>query len=110
MPARLASYLLYLDEQQRGAGHLELDISKALLANVLGTIPETLSRIFAKLSAQSMIAVEGRTIRDAFGLSLSFAVDDFRRHCLLNGLDDIGLTLQYEEKIAAYEKARGIGV
>ena len=38
---------------------------------------------------------------------LDFAVDPFRRYCLLNGLDDIGLTLQQEDKIAAYEAARG---
>ena len=38
------------------------------------------------------------------GLIFSFDVDDFRRHCLLNGLDDIGLTLQYEEKISEFER------
>ena len=32
-----------------------------------------------------------------------FEIDEFRRHCLLNGLDNIGLTLQHEDKIAAYE-------
>ena len=36
-----------------------------------------------------------------------FDVDSFRRYCLLNGLDDIGLTLQQEDKIAAFEAARG---
>jgi 3-isopropylmalate/(R)-2-methylmalate dehydratase small subunit len=44
-------------------------------------------------------------ITDDQGLSLSFNVDDFRRHCLLNGLDDIALTLEHEAKIAAYEAA-----
>lgn len=33
----------------------------------------------------------------------SFKIDDFRRHCMLNGLDSIGLTLQHEDAIAAYE-------
>ena len=33
-----------------------------------------------------------------------FELDEFRRHCLLNGLDNIGLTLQHEDAIAAYEK------
>lgn len=33
-----------------------------------------------------------------------FELDEFRRHCLLNGLDNIGLTLQHEDKIAEYEK------
>jgi 3-isopropylmalate/(R)-2-methylmalate dehydratase small subunit len=45
------------------------------------------------------------TIRDDSGLKLSFEVDGFRRHCLLNGLDDIGLTLEHEDKITTYEKA-----
>ena len=39
---------------------------------------------------------------------LEFEVEAFRRYCLLNGLDDIGLTLQQEDEIAAYEAARGI--
>jgi 3-isopropylmalate/(R)-2-methylmalate dehydratase small subunit len=54
------------------------------------------------------VDLEKREIRDEYGLSLSFEVDDFRRHCLLNGLDDIGLTLEHESKIAAYEQAHGI--
>jgi 3-isopropylmalate/(R)-2-methylmalate dehydratase small subunit len=54
------------------------------------------------------VDLEKREIRDEFGLKLPFEVDDFRRHCLLNGLDDIGLTLEHESEIAAYEKARGI--
>jgi len=36
-------------------------------------------------------------------LSASFEIDEFTRHCLLEGLDDIGLTLQHESEIAAYE-------
>ena len=45
---------------------------------------------------------------DAFGFSLSFEVEAFRRQCLLEGLDDIGLTLQQEPRIAAYEQSHGI--
>ena len=48
------------------------------------------------------------TIADEAGLTLPFEVDDFRRHCLLNGLDDIAMTLAHEEKITTYEKARGM--
>ncbi len=55
------------------------------------------------------VDLETKTISDEHGLKLSFEVDDFRRHCLLNGLDDIGLTLQQGDKIDAYETARGIG-
>jgi len=43
-------------------------------------------------------------VRDDGGFFAHFAIDDFVRHCLLNGLDDIGLTLQHETEIAAYEK------
>ena len=39
-------------------------------------------------------------------IAVEFDVDPFRRYCLLNGLDDIGLTLQQEDKIAAFESAR----
>lgn len=56
------------------------------------------------------VDLESRTIRDEHGLELKFDVDDFRRHCLLNGLDDIGLTLQHAEKIAAYETAHAVGL
>jgi len=55
------------------------------------------------------VDLENRTITDEHGLSLEFQVDDFRRHCLLNGLDDIALTLQNEDKITAYEAAHGVG-
>ena len=41
-------------------------------------------------------------------ISVTFDIDPARRHALLNGLDDIGLTLQFEDKIGAYESARGL--
>jgi 3-isopropylmalate/(R)-2-methylmalate dehydratase small subunit len=47
-------------------------------------------------------------LSDDFGLSLPFEVEPFRRHCLLNGLDDIALTLEHEQEIAAFERARGM--
>jgi 3-isopropylmalate/(R)-2-methylmalate dehydratase small subunit len=50
------------------------------------------------------------TLSDAHGFSAKFEVEPFRRHCLLNGLDDIGLTLEHEAKITAYEKAHAVGV
>jgi 3-isopropylmalate/(R)-2-methylmalate dehydratase small subunit len=51
------------------------------------------------------VDLEKCAITDACGLSLSFDIDPFRRHCLLEGLDDIGLTLEHEPAIAAYEQA-----
>jgi CRP-like cAMP-binding protein len=62
IPARLATYLLVLVEEQGREDHVTLSISKGQLASLLGTIPETLSRIFAKLSGQKLIGVEGRKI------------------------------------------------
>ncbi len=49
------------------------------------------------------------TLSDGHGFSAKFDVEPFRRHCLLNGLDDIGLTLEHEAKITAYEKAHAVG-
>jgi 3-isopropylmalate/(R)-2-methylmalate dehydratase small subunit len=52
--------------------------------------------------------LEKCTITDAQGLNLKFDVEPFRRHCLLNGLDDIALTLEHEDRISAYETSRGM--
>ncbi len=54
------------------------------------------------------IDLAAQTITDASGLKLSFDIDPFRKHCLYNGLDDIGLTLEQVDKIAAYEQAHGM--
>jgi len=50
-----------------------------------------------------IVDLEQCEVRDHQGFRANFPVDDFVRHCLLNGLDDIGLTLQHETEIAAYE-------
>jgi 3-isopropylmalate/(R)-2-methylmalate dehydratase small subunit len=55
------------------------------------------------------VDLENCTLSDEHGLKLTFEVEPFRRHCLMNGLDDIGLTLAHEDKITAYEAAHGIG-
>lgn len=49
-------------------------------------------------------------VRDDHGLDTTFPIDEFTRHCLLNGLDDIGLTLQHETDIAAYEKLHPVTI
>jgi 3-isopropylmalate/(R)-2-methylmalate dehydratase small subunit len=54
---------------------------------------------------QLLVDLESQTITDQHGLSIDFEIDPFRRHCLLNGLDDIGLTLQDEQLITDYEVA-----
>jgi CRP/FNR family transcriptional regulator len=63
VPGRLASYLLLLADEQDSPGGAALPISKGQLASLLGTIPETLSRIFAKMAAHGLIEVSGRNIR-----------------------------------------------
>jgi 3-isopropylmalate/(R)-2-methylmalate dehydratase small subunit len=52
------------------------------------------------------VDLERCEVRDEAGLSAKFSIDPFRRRCLLEGLDDIGLTLQHETQIAAYEARR----
>lgn len=52
--------------------------------------------------AQLTVDLERMEVK-ANGKKYSFEIDEFRRHCLLNGLDNIGLTLQHEDKIADYE-------
>lgn len=63
VPARLASYLLDLSEQTHQAEMVDLDLPKGQLAARLGTIPETLSRMFAKLGREGLIEIEGNKIK-----------------------------------------------
>jgi CRP/FNR family transcriptional regulator len=62
VPARLAAYLILLSGEQNNLERVTLPISKGQLASLLGTIPETLSRIFNKMSGQGLITVSGREI------------------------------------------------
>ena len=52
------------------------------------------------------VDLEAQEVRDSHGLRASFEIDAFRKESLLQGLDDIGLTLRLEDDIAAYESAR----
>ncbi|MCI5197292.1 MAG: Crp/Fnr family transcriptional regulator [Candidatus Electrothrix sp. AW5] len=62
VPARLAAHLIYLTEEQKRTDHVILDIPKGQLASLLGTSPETLSRIFTKMSNEGVIRVKGKEI------------------------------------------------
>ena len=76
-----------------------------------GLLPITLSEVnCSELAKKSLegpytisIDLEQQTVADDRDFAASFEIDAFRKHCLINGLDDIGLTLQHEDKIAAYE-------
>ncbi len=63
VPARLAAYLIYLSKEQNNQTSLVLKISKGQLASLLGTIPETLSRIFSKMANDGLIKVNGKNIK-----------------------------------------------
>ena len=70
VPGRLASYLLYLSDKNGSIDDFKLDIAKSQLASLLGTIPETLSRIFAKMGSKELVRINGPqiTILDRTGL------------------------------------------
>jgi len=59
--------------------------------------------VLAQPGYQLTIDLATQTVSTPTGETLSFAVDSFRKYCLLNGLDDIGLTLQHADKIKSYE-------
>ena len=63
VPGRLAGYLLLLAKEQQSEDLIRLNISKGQLASLLGTIPETMSRIFSKMNDRGLIEVEGRSIK-----------------------------------------------
>ncbi len=70
VPGRLAAHLILLAGDQNNQDRITLNISKGQLASLLGTIPETLSRIFSKMTSHRLIEVDGRmiTILDKEGL------------------------------------------
>lgn len=71
---------------------------------------EQVDGLFNAVNAQSgyklVVDLEQQTIAAPDGTSYQFEVDAFRKHCLLNGLDDIGLTLQHVADISAFETKR----
>ena len=72
VPSRLAAHLLMLFHEQEKTDIIHLNISKSQLASLLGTIPETLSRILRKMAGQNLIDVQGRSIQllDIDGLEM----------------------------------------
>jgi 3-isopropylmalate/(R)-2-methylmalate dehydratase small subunit len=65
---------------------------------------ETLFQLVRKVPGYRLtVDLEAKRISSDDGLAFNIEIDPFRRHCLLNGLDDIGLTLQHEQKIGRFE-------
>jgi len=68
-------------------------------------IDELFNRVAQHAGYELTADLDSCTLTDTHGFSATIDVQPFRRHCLLNGLDDIGLTLEHEDKISAYEAA-----
>ena len=70
VPGRIATYLLLLSKRSNESDHVELDVTKSQLASLIGTTPETVSRIFTKLVHGDFLALDGSriTILDRSGL------------------------------------------
>ena len=67
---------------------------------------DTLFERAATSGYELTVDLERQWITDDEGLRLGFEIDPFRRECLLKGLDDVGLTLQHEDKIREHEARR----
>ena len=69
---------------------------------------EEIDELFAQVDAQEgyqlTVDLQQQTVTRPDGVQYSFEIDEFRKHCLLNGLDDIGLTLQDADAIRAFEE------
>ena len=68
---------------------------------------DTVDTLFKQVAAtpnyKLQVDLAAQTVSTPSGETFSFSVDAFRKHCLLNGLDDIGLTMQHQDKIKAFE-------
>jgi len=71
-------------------------------------VAEISRRTQEKDDYQLTIDLEQREVHDEYGFSATFQIDDFTRQCLLEGLDDIGLTLQHESELSGYERSHPI--
>ncbi len=69
-----------------------------------GFVERSLTEIGLELS----IDLERQTITDDTGIEFTFEIDSFKKYCLLNGLDDIALTLLHERRIDEFESARTV--
>ena len=72
VPGRIATYLLLLSRRSNESDHVELDVTKSQLASLIGTTPETVSRIFTKLVQGDFLVLDGPRINilDRSGLEL----------------------------------------
>ena len=94
------------------AGFADIFFSNCFKNGVLPIALEaqTLDALFAEVDASEgyrlTVDLEKQSISKPDGETIPFEVDEFRKYCLLNGLDDIALTLQYGDDIRTYEERR----
>ncbi|WP_028486906.1 3-isopropylmalate dehydratase small subunit [Thiomicrorhabdus chilensis] len=69
-------------------------------------VDKLFEEVFAQEGYELTVDLEAQKLVKPNGEAIEFEVDSFRRHCLLNGLDDIGLTLQHADEIRSYEEKR----
>ena len=69
-------------------------------------VDQLFNEVAANEAYQLAVDLEKQTITTPGGEVIGFEVDEFKKHCLINGLDDIGLTLQHVDDIRAYETRR----
>lgn len=68
-----------------------------------GLVDQLFNELYASEGYQLTVDLQAQTVTTPTGLCINFEVDSFRKHCLLNGLDDIGLTLQNVDAIRQFE-------
>ncbi|RKM34377.1 3-isopropylmalate dehydratase small subunit [Moraxella catarrhalis] len=69
-----------------------------------GDVDDLFNECFANVGYQLTVDLQNQTVISPNGGQYHFEIDAFRKHCLLNGLDDIGLTLQHADDIKAFEE------
>lgn len=82
-------------------GMLPIELSESEVARISG-------RAHYAEGYTLTVDLENRQITDDAGLSIEFSIGEFQRYCLMEGLDDIGLTLRHEADIKAYEDKRAV--
>ncbi|MFW5427049.1 MAG: 3-isopropylmalate dehydratase small subunit [Methylophagaceae bacterium] len=80
-------------------GILAIKLDESIVNNLFDAVEKT-------KGFQLTVDLDKQTISLPAGEAISFDIDPFKKHCLLNGLDDIGLTLQHADEIKEYEKTR----
>src|ERR1700688_310932 len=96
-------------------GYADIFYSNCFMSGILPvTLPEAqIDELFRRAERQEgyslIVDLSAQTITDASGLNYHFEIAEFRKHILLEGLDEIGLTLKHHAKIAEYEKSHHPG-